>query len=156
MDQSFNDVFIGLSPYLHRFFVQGVGDCQGDKAQTAWDMLQETAKCAVPYCDDPKYKHRLSDLIWIVARNVLSKYKRESGRRIDLHGGIAAMDRINFKDPTDDYTRAYDREAYLKGLKEVDQRIVQMRWHGYTYAEIGVKLGMSEDSVKKRAQRLKS
>ena len=155
-DVRFVTEFKRLKLQLHFFFVKHIQNGEGDKAELADDLTQETAKCALPYSRRPKYEEKLEWLIWTVARNVLSRHFKRGKKKLPLRRQKEEIKKNSEKDPLQPLLNK-DRwnNLYKKIEDPTTQRICQLRCEGYKLKEIAKMLALSEDNVKARIRRLK-
>ena len=155
MDEKFIDVLKGVKWQLHKFFLQQTVAGQRDKAQEAKDLVQETATRALPFSRKEEYKDRPLDLIWVVAWNVLIRYRKKVRRQALFYQVLKRTIKVDLTDPTIVFMNKDRWRALYENMDPITRQICQMRCAGYRHAEIAAQLGMTKESVKMRLQRLK-
>lgn len=139
---------------LHSFFLRHTEKNEGDKAESADDLVQETIEKALPYSRLPKYASRLEDLIWIVAWNVLCLHYKKGKNKVPPHHAREELRKQIHRDPIPDFINKDRWEKLKKTMAPTTWTICHLRSKGYEYREIAEMLSLSEGAVKMRIQRL--
>ena len=156
-DQKFLEAFDALKFKLHKFFFDRIKNGQGDKAEDADDLVQETAERALLSSRLPQYADKIPWLIWQVAHNVLSDHF-ETGKKKHPTSSIGEDEEEALTTNEDIILQLFKKErwAYLyRTIDPLTKAICQLRCRGYKYREIAKMLTLSEKTIQMRIQRLK-
>lgn len=157
-EDKFLNVLKRLKWPLHAFFLKRMGGAEGDKALEAKDLVQETAKRALAYIDKPPYSEDLENLVWMIARNVATWYSKKCVRARRLRQSQEGLTEAGESDPIGSFLNNDRRNQFMKtkNISATNKEIFRLRSEGYEYQEIALIVGMNEDTVKMRIQRLKN
>ncbi|HWK03773.1 MAG TPA: sigma-70 family RNA polymerase sigma factor [Puia sp.] len=154
-DVEFVKAFKRLKFMLHAFFLKCIQNGDGDKAEQADDLVQETAKRALPYSRLPEYAEKQEWLIWTVARNVLSRHFKAGKKKLPPSRQKEEIKKNHESDPSQPLLNKDRWNNLYRRLDPTTRMICQLRIEGYKFREIAEMLALSEDNVKARIQRLK-
>ena len=156
-DQRFLEAFGSLKFKLHKFFFERIRNGQGDKAEEADDLVQETAERALLSSRLPQYVDKIPWLIWQVARNVLSDHYETGKKKLPI-SSIGENEEEALVTNEDVVQKLFREERWKQLFRKVDpltKAICQLRCQGYKYREIAKLLTLSEKTIQMRIQRLK-
>jgi RNA polymerase sigma factor (sigma-70 family) len=155
MEEVFSKVLKDQSNGLHVYFFSRLTSCNEDRAQTAEDLVQDTAKLAYPYRDDPKWTNRLKNLIWTAARTAWSRYWRRYKSKFDFGSIEEQIGKDEPQDPLQPFIDKDRLERLYETMDPTTRRICQLYCEGYKNKEIARMLSLPVGTIKMRLQRLK-
>ena len=156
-DLEFALAFERLTPKLHKLFSNGIQFCNGDKAQLADDLVQQTVEPALRNSRLPQHAHQSVEwLIMQKAYNVLFEHLRSVKKKVPHLRLEAAVKSCSDQNP---YKTLVNREL----LDTIHEKIDRITWlicyliyEGYEYKEIAGILDISEGTIKMCMYRLRA